>query len=492
MTATPESAPATEHVYEKIGLPEKLSYGLGDLASCLYWQTFMVYLTIFYTDVFGISALAAGTMIGISRMSDAFFDPIMGMLADRTRTRWGKFRPFFLWMCVPMAVLGVLTFTVPNLAGNAKLVWAYVTYNALMLIYTAINIPYTALLGVISPNPNDRTTLSSIKYVGAFGGGMIVAATLLPMSKVGGWLGATTVERGWQLCFVVYGIAACLCFLTMFFLTKERVLPPKKQESSILKDLGDLLTNGPWLTLVAVTITFILFVALRGSVTAHYFKYYVGTQTLTLPSFLPNSIAGTQQWGWESLVSMYNTSTQFASLVGVMLIPFAAKMAGRKTAFVILFIIAIGCTSSFYMFKPDQLILMFTMNCIGSITGGPLIALMMSMYADTADYGEYVKGRRATGLIFSASIFSQKQGWAIGAWVALALMNSVGFKANVAQTPESLHGLVLLMSVLPAALGIVSLAILAFYPLNEGRMAVIETELKKRRAADRAEAAASA
>ena len=163
--------------------------------------------------------------------------------------------------------------------------------------------------------PSDRTTLSSIKYVGAFAGGTIVAATLLPMSKVGGWLGATTVERGWQLCFAVYGFAACLCFLTMFFLTKERVLPPKKQESSVIRDLGDLFTNGPWLTLVAVTITFILFVALRGSVTAYYFKYYVGTQTLTLPSFLPKSIAGTQQWGWESLVSMYNTSTQLTCLL---------------------------------------------------------------------------------------------------------------------------------------------------------------------------------
>jgi GPH family glycoside/pentoside/hexuronide:cation symporter len=154
-------------------------------------------------------------------------------------------------------------------------------------------------------------------------------------------------------------------------------------------------------------------------------------------------------------------------------------------------VIAICCTASFYLLKPDQLLLMFTMNCIGSITGGPLIALMMSMYADTADYGEYVKHRRATGLIFSASIFSQKQGWAVGAWVALALMNSVGFVANTAQTPRSLHGLVLLMSVLPAALGIVSLIILAFYPLNEGRMSVIETELKKRRASDRAEAAAA-
>jgi GPH family glycoside/pentoside/hexuronide:cation symporter len=472
--------PASEH----LGLTEKLSYGLGDLASCLYWQTFMAYLAIFYTDIFGIGALAAGTMIGISRASDAFFDPVMGMLADRTRTRWGKFRPFFIWMCVPMAVLGVLTFTVPHLAGSAKLVWAYVTYNALMLVYTAINIPYTALMGVITTNPLERTALSSIKYVGAFTGGMIIAATLLPMAKVGGWLGAQSVERGWQLCFVIYGIAACLCFTTMFFTTRERVVPPRTQKTSVARDLKDLLTNRPWLILVASTIAFILYVALRTSVTAHYFKYYVGSQTLKLPSFLPKSIAGTQTWGWETLVSVYNTCTQVASLVGVILMPFAARIAGRKVAFMVLMAIAICSTGSFFLLKPDQVPLMFGMNLLASITGGPIIALLMTMYADTADYGEWTKQRRATGLIFSASIFSQKQGWAVGAWVALALMSSVGFVANTAQTPESLHGLVLLMSILPAGIGIVSMVILMFYPLHEAKMAEIEVELKKRRAAD--------
>ncbi len=491
MTETPASTPA-KNGSEHLGLPEKLSYGLGDLASCLYWQTFMVYLTFFYTDVFGISALAAGTMIGISRASDAFFDPVMGMLADRTKTRWGKFRPFFIWMCVPMAVLGVLTFTVPHVGSNAKLIWAYVTYNALMLVYTGINIPYTALMGVITTNPLERTALSSIKYVGAFAGGMIIAATLLPMSKVGGWLGAQTVERGWQLCFVIYGIAACICFTTMFFTTRERVVPPPKQKTSVLRDLGDLLTNGPWLILVACTLAFILYVALRGSVTAHYFKYYVGSQSVTLPSFLPKAIAGTQTWGWESLVSVYNTSTQLASLVGVILMPFAARIAGRKVAFMVLMTIAICCTGSFFFLKPEQLPLIFGINLLGSITGGPIIALLMTMYADTADYGEFRKGRRATGLIFSASIFSQKQGWAIGAWVALALMNSVGFIANTAQTASSLHGLVLLMSLLPAGIGVLSMAILMFYPLHERKMAEIEVELKKRRAADGAESTVAA
>jgi GPH family glycoside/pentoside/hexuronide:cation symporter len=481
------ASPVLDPSAERLTMREKFSYGFGDLASCLYWQTISTYLAIFYTDIFGITAAAAGTMMGLSRFSDAFFDPVMGMLSDRTRSRWGKFRPFLLYGCVPMAVSGFLTFYVPDFGAKGKLIWAYLTFNAMMLIYTAINIPYTALLGVISPNPNERTSLSSFKYVGAFAGGIIVSATLLPMAKVGGWLGATTVQRGWEMSFVIYGIAAVIFFLIVFFNTKERVLPPKAQKTSYGKDLGDLLTNRPWLILLITTITFIFFVALRGNATAHYFKYYVGSQTLTLPSFLPASMAGTQVWSWESLVSAFNTSNQMLSLLGVMLVPFVARMAGRKMAFVILLVVAIICTSSFYFLKPDQLLLIFVINAIGSITGGPLSALLMAMYADTADYAEWKNGRRATGLIFSASIFAQKQGWGLSGGFTLLLMGSLGFVANQAQTPESLHGLVKLMSIFPGALGVLALLLLTLlYPLNEKRMTEIAADLKKRRAVDAA------
>jgi GPH family glycoside/pentoside/hexuronide:cation symporter len=408
-----DQAPAIDPSAERLSMREKFSYGFGDLASCLYWQTISTYLLIFYTDIFGITALAAGAMLGISRFSDAFLDPVIGMLSDRTKSRWGKFRPFLLWGCVPMAIAGFLTFTVPDFGEKGKLIWAYLTFNALMLIYTTVNIPYTAMLGVISPNPNERTALSSIKFVGAFAGGIIVSATLLPMAKVGGWLGATTVQHGWQMAFVIYGIASVIFFLIVFFNTKERVLPPKAQKTTFGKDLGDLVSNGPWVVLLVSTITFILFVALRGNVTAHYFKYYVGSQTLTLPSFLPKAMAGTQVWGWESLVSMFNTSNQVLSLLGVMLVPFVARILGRKRAFIVLFVIAIASTASFYVLRPDQMLLIFGINAIGSLTGGPLSALLWAMFADTADFAEWKTGRRATGLIFSASIFATKQGWGI-------------------------------------------------------------------------------
>ncbi|HVU36539.1 MAG TPA: MFS transporter [Opitutaceae bacterium] len=473
MTNTPLAA--------KPPLREKLAYGFGDFASVLYWQTFMVYLTFFYTDVFGIAAAAAGAMIGLSRSLDAFFDPVMGMVADRTTSRWGKFRPYLLWLCVPFAIFGVLTFTVPHFASSGKLIWAIVTYNGLMLLYTAINIPYTAMLGVISPDPNDRTSLSSIKFTGAFTAGMLVSALLLPLATTLGSSGSAA--RGWQLSFIIIGVVAVGSFLITFFNTRERVQPPATQKTSIGRDLQDLFTNGPWLVLLATTITFILYVAARSSVTVHYFKYYVGSHTITLPTWIPK-FGGTQQWHMEGLVSVFNTSGQLASLIGVILVPFVAKALGRKTTFITLFVIAIASTAAFYFLRPDQLGLIFGLNLVGSITGGPLSALLWAMYADTADYAEWKQGRRATGLVFSASIFSQKQGWAIGAWVALGLMSSVGFKANEVQTPESLHGLVLLMSIIPAILGVVSIILVLFYPLNEAKVKQIGAELAQRRGAE--------
>jgi GPH family glycoside/pentoside/hexuronide:cation symporter len=466
----------------KLRLTEKFSYGFGDFASCLYWQTISVYLAIFYTDIFGITALAAGTMLGLSRSFDAFFDPVIGMIGDRTSSRWGKFRPYLLWVCVPMAVVGVLTFTVPDLGEHGKLIWAYVTFNALMLIYTTINIPNTAMLGVITPNPAERTALSSIKFVGAFAGGIVISATLLPMAKVGGWLGATSAKQGWQMSFIVIGVVAVISFLIVFFNTKERVQPPKEQKTSVRKDLFDLVTNVPWIVLLATTITFIFFVALKGNATAHYFKYFVGSQTLTLPSFLPSSMAGTQTWSWESLVSIYNTVNQVLSLIGAMLVPFLARRIGNKPAFVLLFVIAIIGTAAVYFCRSDQVLLIFGVNTIASITGGPLSALLWAMYADTADYAEWKTGRRATGLVFSASIFAQKFGWGWGGGLSLIMLNAVGFVANQVQTPSALNGLVKLMSIYPAACGLLAIAIfLIFYPLNEKKLAQIEADLKARR-----------
>ena len=456
----------------KLSLLEKLSYGFGDLASVLYWQTFMLYFTFFYTDVFLIPAAAAATMFLVSRVWDGVNDPLMGILADRTNTKYGKFRPYLLWLCVPFAVMGVLTFTVPDFDETGKLIWAYATFFGIMMLYTAINIPYTALLGVISPDSKERTTLSSIKFIFAYSAGTIVAFTLLPMSRA---LGNGDDASGWQMSFIIYGIAAVIFFLITFRFTKERVKPPKAQTANVKKDLLELVTNKPWLILLAVTITFILFVAVRGSVTVHYFKYFVGPHELDIP-FLNK---GTYDFEWLS--GFYNGVGQISSLIGVFIVNWFAKVVGKKNAFVIFFVIAVFSTGAIYWLDADQLGLLFALQISGSITGGPLSVLIWAMYADTADYAEWKKGRRTTGLIFSASTMSQKIGWALGSYIALNLMAQVGFAPNVAQSADSIDGLILLFSIIPAIMGVLSIIILYFYPLNDNRVEEIEKELKQRR-----------
>ena len=456
----------------KLKLKEKISYGFGDLASVMYWQTFMLYFTYFYTDVALIPAGVAATMFLVSRLWDGVNDPLMGIIADRTNTRWGKFRPYMLWMCVPFAIAGVLAFTVPDFGLTGKIVWAYATFILIMMLYTAINIPYTALLGVISSDSNERTSVSSIKFIFAYGAGIIVSASLLLMAK---GLGGENEAQGWQRSFMIYGVAFVIFFLIAFKGTKERIQPPKSQTSSIKKDLHELITNKPWLILLGATISFILFVAVRGSVTVHYFKYVIGEQELSLP-FL-----GTRVYSIEALASVFNTVGQIASLVGVLIVAKVAKMLGKKKTFMLFFIISIASTAVFYVLSAEQLSLIFLMQVMLSLTGGPMSVLLWAMYADTADYGEWKNGRRATGLVFSASTMSQKFGWAIGAYVALTLMSQVGFEPNVEQTRESINGLILLFSLIPAGIGVLSMILLAFYPLNDKRVEMMIGELNERR-----------
>ncbi len=456
---------------QKLSIKEKVGYGFGDLASVLYWQTISAYLLYFYTDVFGITAAAAGTMILISRLWDGVNDPMMGIIADRTNTRWGKFRPYLLWMAVPLAIAGVFAFTTPNFSPTGKLIYAYVTFNLMMMLYTAINIPYSSLLGVITPDPIERTTVSSYKYVFAYISGTVVSAFALPLTQ---YFGKGNEAAGWQMTMTVFGIAAVIFFFMTFVFTKERVQPPQAQKSSIGQDLKDLFSNKPWVLLLITTLLMILFVAIRMSVTAHYFKYYVGDQQLTI-------FGKTYTYGFVALTSAFNASGQWLAIAGVIFTNFFVKKVGKKQAFLILFVTAIVCTAAFSVFKPEHVIPMFIFQAIGSFTGGPLSPLIWAMYADAADYSEWKTGRRATGLVFSASQMSQQIGWAISTFVAGQLLSAFGFQANVAQNPEVLNGLKLLVSLIPSAAGVLAIVFILFYKLDEKMMGQIEAELNTRR-----------
>jgi glycoside/pentoside/hexuronide:cation symporter, GPH family len=484
---------------QKLSVREKAGYGCGDLASCLFWQTLTLYLLFFYTDVFGLTPKAAGIMFFVSRVLDAFFDVVIGMTADRTKSRWGKFRPYILFGAVPLAVSAVLAFTTPDFAYSWKVVYAYITFIVFMFLYSTVNIPYTALLGIISGDPVERTSAASFKFIGAYLGNFVVSLTALLFAA---HFGQGNVAKGWQMTLGIYGVAAVILFLITFLSTHERIQPIAKGKTSVKNDLKDLSKNLPWMLLFIVTILFILFVCIRLSVTTHYFKYYIGEQTSPLLTWVTNLLlryivnplystfgrqeiallAETHKYGFEVLASAFNTIGTVFAILGVILVPWFAKLCGRKNAAIILFITALICTGSFYFFKPENLMLIFVFQIIGSLAGGPISALLWVLYADTADYSEWKTDRRATGLVFSASIMSNKLGWAIGSMIAGLILATTGFVADVVQNIDVLNGLKAMMSVIPVAIGVVALIILIFfYKLDDVTMKKVKEDLESRR-----------
>ena len=446
---------------DRIAVTEKVGYAAGDVASCLYYNTFSLFLIYFSTDVVGIGPAAAGTMLLITRTWDNFIDPVMGMVSDRTRTRWGKFRPWLLWMCLPFWISGVLMFITPDLNPTGKLIWAYATYALAMLVYTAINIPYGALLGVLTPDTEERTKFSSYRFLGAFGGNLIVQCTLLWLVKT---LGRGNERTGWPLAVGVLGFAAMCLFLCTFASTKERVQStPGDEPSTVLRDLRQLLSNRPWLVLGGVSILCLIWISIRNACLVYYFKYYVGHEELT-STFL---VVGT-----------------VATLAGVSLTaPITRMFGGKKRAYISLSAMNALTMVAMYFAGPKDFALMFASQIAGSFLTGPLFPLIWAMYADTADYAEWKFGHRTTGLVFSAGTFSQKMGWTIGAAVAGWLLALYGFQANLAQNARTLTGIRDMVSILPAlACGVTAVACL-LYNLDFKLERRIAVELTERRGA---------
>jgi glycoside/pentoside/hexuronide:cation symporter, GPH family len=461
----------------RLTLREQLAYGCGDFASCLFWQTFMKYLPFYYTEVYGLSAAALGGLLLFSRIFDGVNDPLVGMWADRTNTRFGKFRPFILFGAIPFAIFGVLTFTTPSLPETGKLVWAYVTYNGLMVMYTVVNIPYTAMLGVLTRDPTERTRLSSIKFMFAFSAGMVISATLLPMVRFFG-PGDAGPQRGWQLTFVVVGLVAVAFFWLTVWGTRERVQASDESGVSVLGDLKILATNRPWLILLATTLAYILYIATRSSVFAHYFKYAVyGGDTSALRSLFGIPMT------FDTLVSTFNTVGQGLSVLGVFVTAALAGKVGKRPLFFLCFSLAIVATAAYFVIPPTEVTWLFVADALGTAVSSPLNVLLWAMYADTADFGEWKTGRRTTGLVFSASTMGQKVGWAVAGYAAFQLLSSVGFKANLIPTAEVQSSLTVLMSLVPALMGILSMVIFAFYPLGDAQVVKIATDLQLRRRA---------
>ena len=455
----------------KVTLREKIGYGLGDAASSMFWKLFGMYLLFFYTDVFGIGAGIVGTMFLVTRVWDSLFDPIVGILGDRTETRWGKFRPYLLWIAIPFGVLGVLTFTSPTLSPIGKVVYAYITYSLMMMIYSLINVPYASLLGVMSPDPKERTALSSYRMIFAFLGSILALVLIEPLVNLFGNQG-TNPALGWSMAASVFGVLAVLFFLCTFSWTKERVKPIKEKNNALKEDVMDLVRNKPWWILLGAGIAALIFNSIRDGAAVYYFKYYaVAPETFNL------GIVGSAL----SLTTIYLVLGQAANILGILIVTPVSNRIGKKRTYLLAMVLATVLSVAFYYIDKTNIGTMLLLQVFISACAGSIFPLLWSMYADIADYSEWTTGRRATGLIFSSSSMSQKFGWSIGGALTGWLLAFFGFQANVQQSPEAQEGIRLMLSFLPAVGTLLSVVFIYFYPLTEAKLTIITTDLNDKR-----------
>ena len=466
----------------KIRLSEKIGYGLGDMSSSMFWKLFGAYLMIFYTDVFGISAAVVGTMFAVTRVWDSFFDPVVGAVADRTSSRWGRFRPYLLFLAVPFGVIGILTFLTPPFGQTGKIVYAFITYALMMMVYSAINVPYASLLGVMSPAPADRNTLATYRMTFAYLGSFLALLLFMPLvnafgggdsgGPMLGWL--TAPQAGWLMAAGVIAVVCVLLFLGCFALTKERVRPVRQGKTSLKTDLRDLLHNRPWWILLGAGVASLVFNSIRDGATVYFFKYYVDETAVGSISFLglPFVLSG-----------LYLAVGQAANILGVILAAPVSNRIGKRRTFMAAMAVASVLSVAFFWLGKDQLVPVFILQALISVCAGSIFPLLWSMYADCADYSELQTGNRATGLIFSSSSMSQKFGWAFGTAITGWMLAQFGFQANAVQSAETLQGIRMFLSLLPAAGAFLSLVFIYFYPLSEQKMRRITHELEEKRTA---------
>jgi len=440
----------------KLGWGERLGFGVGDLGFNFYWTTIASFLAAFYTDVFGISAAAAGTMLFVTRIVDAFTDPVMGAVADRTRSRFGKFRIYLAYAGLPMAAAAILTFTTPDLGEGGKLVWAYITYSMMMLLYTVLSTPYSALSGVMTARSQERTTLISIRFLFAFTGGALINKYTLPLVA---WFGDGNDIKGWQSTMVLYGFLATVAFLITFISTRERIAPPPAQKTSPLDDIRDLLHNRPWVILFALAMIIMMTFTMRAGSSYYYFNYYVER-----PDLLPNYLF------WQMI----------AYAGGALMAPVMTKFIDKAKLLMIL-MSTVGFLSILFFFVPKDMIwAMFTLNILISLALGPKSPLTWSMYADAADYNEWLNGRRATAMTFSAATFAQKLGGSLGSAGMLWVLAAIGYAANQAQSGASQTGIALLQTAFPGVFALIAVFVLRFYKLTGSQLEKIQDDLKAR------------
>ena len=449
----------------QLSFSEKVGYGLGDAASNLFFATFNVFLLFYYTDVFGIAAAAVGTMFLITKIFDAVSDPIMGLIADRTNSRWGKFRPYLLFAAVPYGLCGYAMFANPDLSDTGKLIYAYVTYSLMMLAYTAINVPYSALMGVISPVSMERTKVASFRFFCAISAGWLINTFVVPLNSI---LGGGDEAAGFKSTMAIFAVASVALFWTTFSTTNERVIPSPKK-SNVRNDLKLLLSNGPWKVLFWAGVFTLINIAVRQGTQLYYFKYYVGDDGAFLFSIF-------------SKTAIFLSTGTLAMLIGVLLTKALCERFEKRLLLIVLSIFNAMFMAVFFFLPADAYGLMLAFNILANLVAGPTPALVWSMYADCADYGEWKTGRRTTGLVFSGIQFSHKLGLAVGAGLAGIMLSWFGFVANEMQTDSAMFGIRFLFAIFPAIFALLGVAAIFFYRIDNDTLQQMETDLAASRA----------
>ncbi len=462
-SSTSQLFPAGEHLKTS----EYIGYALGDTASNFFFQTFNIFLTYYYVDVWGISATALLWMIPIVRLIGCFDDPIMGLIADRTNTRRGKFRPYLLWGAIPYGFCGYLMFAGPDFGPTAKVVYAYVTYALMLTSYSVINVPYSSLLGVISASSRTRAVASSFRFVGAFGGALLISLFVRPLVK---YLGGSNEMLGFRSTMGIFAVVSVIMFWITYATTKERVTPPPQQKTNIREELGELFRNWPWVMMLIASIFSTTFVALRAGSTVFYFKYVVGDDGKPIFQGLDRT-------------TIFLTTGSLGLVLGTACLGSIARRIDKKYYAAALSVITGICFGIFFFLPKEKYGLMLLVNALAQFCAGPTSALTWALYGDVADYGEWKFGRRSTGLVYSASLFAIKTGMVVGGFLLPLFLHQFGYVKNATQTATALLGITLAFSIMPAIFALLKAGAILIYPLNQKRVDEIERELAARRGA---------
>jgi len=482
---------------QKLSFGEKAGYSLGDGAANFVFMTMILFQLNFYTDTLGIAAAAAGSLLLVGRLWDAFFDPMMGLMADRTNTRWGKFRPWVLWTAIPWGIVMVVAYTTPHFGTTGKIVYACVTNTLLMTLYSANNTPYSAMTGVMTGDVNERTSLSSFRFVSAMIAQLIVGGFTLPLVAK---FGQGDNAKGWQITMALWATICVILFVITFLTTRERIQPDPKQKSDAKRDFGTLVKTGPWVAMFILTLAQFIVLAMRGGTLSYYFQYYVNHDRLFTLLQSAGLVNPTAHGVWSYLLntfglvidskrsnvssvgfSLFNMSSQFVTVLGVLCSTFLSMRFGKRAVAIAGFSLTTIFMALFILLPPGAVGALFILEYARALTYAPTIPLIWAMFADVVDYSEWKTGRRITGVIYATILFGLKTGLSLGGAMAGWLLSGYGYRANAVQTAGALRGICLTISVFPSIFFLIVIICLVCYKIGKNLNLQIQDELADRR-----------